>query len=710
MIRTNVNAQLISIKKLDSLVLFNMENKTEKKNENLVLAFNAELMNLGYIMSKPLFEILHYLEELQLTGLYKNTINTLKNIVGEDAIYNPMYPNFPQQVQEASDFELFFNAIVHYWSYGTWKPVYAEKEREFAFENTEFKTIDLASEEDFVNIFRMLLNSSDSISEEDKEIVKYFITRFNENELLYPDVIPFKENMCYVAGIFLEDKKDISNIIKTSTDVLRVATYLSGGDISLADNTKFKSLPRSTRKTLVKLLENVICEEDIQRHRNKWNKLFHNLHVGEYSKKVLEIATKVRENIKLETFNSKVESFLLHKGSIEIDVVMLVKLLKERPGEFARRLDHVLRSIKVADERNYTLNHFAKIVDLVPSKILLSMLGNLKTRNTDTDEIIVFPKGSMQKAVVVDVDRKRMAPRNRTKLIKIIETSLKTRFATLGKFDSSYQYVTEEGSEKVYIDESLKGCPLPSQQRSASEGMFSVARGTRFNFGDDSTLRMFIYWIGDDVDLSATFHNEDFKELDHISYTNLRIPKYGAYHSGDITYAPAPNGASEFIDIDIEKTLTSGVRYVVMNVYEFSGIKYSDYEKCYAGWMTRNKPLSNEIYEPKTVKQKVDLTSEGRNAIPAIFDLKTRQVIWADMDAITRTQHRGNNVESNRASTEQILKSIVKTVDNKVTLYDLFTYHAEARGNIVDDIEVADVVFNMDNAYKTNEINSEFIV
>ena len=48
----------------------------------------------------------------------------------------------------------------------------------------------------------------------------------------------------------------------------------------------------------------------------------------------------------------------------------------------------------------------------------------------------------------------------------------------------------------TWIDERLKGCPLPTQQRSASDGADVVARGTRLPIeGFTNTLRLFVYWI-----------------------------------------------------------------------------------------------------------------------------------------------------------------------------------------------------------------------
>ena len=50
------------------------------------------------------------------------------------------------------------------------------------------------------------------------------------------------------------------------------------------------------------------------------------------------------------------------------------------------------------------------------------------------------------------------------------------------------------------------------------------------------------------------------------------------------------------------------------------------------GWMEREDGEFGEIFEPKTVKQKMDLASQSTVCIPVIFDCQTREVIWCDMN------------------------------------------------------------------------------
>jgi hypothetical protein len=228
--------------------------------------------------------------------------------------------------------------------------------------------------------------------------------------------------------------------------------------------------------------------------------------------------------------------------------------------------------------------------------------------------------------------------------------------------------------------------------------------------GND-TLRMFIYWVGQDIDLSGFFCNASFTKQDTVAYYNLREGGFGC-HSGDITWAP--DGASEFIDVDMKKAVAAGHRYLGMSVLVYSGPNFDEHEKCYAGWMTRSRPQSNEIFDPKTVQQRADLTCKSKNAIPVIFDLQERKAIWLDVSTSRGYDNlvRPNNVETNKAT---LLDTVTGAMNlaNKPTLYDLFTIHAQGRANyFVEDPAEADIRFGWDGdvtPYDTTKILSEYL-
>jgi hypothetical protein len=659
------------------------------------LALQAEVMRLGFIMDDTLVAHVSKLSDAQIGWLYVEIVEILSNLVGDDVTWKPFYPNFPQQVLDASDVELFLNAIFHYWTLGYWRPEYEEENRLPAFEATKFKSLTLGVEDDVKSVFTDILGSNASVSEYDKSVISYLMTMYPENELAMalPEQIPFKEQLCAFVAECLEKDFTILGMasLKTATDILRVATHLSGGDISLAENCRFKSFKRSLRRAFVCQLENVINEDDIARYRGKWVAFAHSLHIGTYARmapKSVEAIRKARSSTyKFRTFDSYVETALTQG-----DVAATKRLLKTRPGSYARRLDHILRTSTNKTVATKVAKDFLSVADKVDTRVLLQLYGHFKCRTEAVDKRLVFPKGSVSKGVVLRETLQPLGVRTVATLLAGIEEILRDRFGTLSPMGN------------VFIDPALRDCPIPLSLRSASDGLEVVGRGTKIELTDKKTLRMFIYWVGQDIDLSAIAYNEDFTQSWQISYTNLREKGIKSCHSGDIVRAP--NGAAEFIDVDMKSALKAGARYVVMNVYVFSGPTFAEHKKCYAGWMTRDKPDKNAIYDPKTVEQKIDVKSESRTAIPVVFDLLERKAIWLDMVTANRGMdgRRINSVETNRATMVDVVEGAM-SLDNKPTLHDLFTMHAQARGEIVDNIEDAEMVFSWDGDVKPTDAN-----
>lgn len=258
----------------------------------------------------------------------------------------------------------------------------------------------------------------------------------------------------------------------------------------------------------------------------------------------------------------------------------------------------------------------------------------------------------------------------------------------------------------VYLDESYKRYKVPFSQRTASKALETAPRGSKFKIKvEKNTLRNFVWWRNEennrtDVDLSMTAYSETWSYITHISYTNLREERgLKGYHSGDIV--DAPMGASEFIDIDLAFAKKSGVRYIVTSIQCFTGQKYCDLPECFMGWMNREKPNSGEIYEPKLVENKVDLSSSSPICIPYIIDLKEEVLIWADM-MVTENLGRYMNIESNQEGILLACKSITKL--NKPNLYDLIELHIKARGCRVFDKKEANYIFDEKDGIRPSQI------
>lgn len=685
-------------------------------NNQYIATIMKNVEALGYTFSKELFETLQTLTKEDLQKFYLGLVPVLKTLVGADVVYKPMYPGFPESVMEAEYTGLYINAIIHYWSGGTLYPYEEKNERLPLFEETKVKVIGLGTVGDLQDIFNNLCQSKTSVSQTDKEDLEWI---FKNMQVKFPDEIPLKENVALVGKLYLEnypeaDAKDIQKYFKTATDVLRLVTAMSDGDISLADNTKYRSFKRKERRILMELLQNCgAIEEDMSRYKNRWLRIGERLHPGEYSTtrfgKVTTAFNKLRNNIKIETFAGKVT-----EAAEAEDFKTALMFLKKRPGELARKLDYLLR--KMAD-KNFVINTFKDVADGVSTPVLLQVREHFKHRTGKLESRVFFPKGNLARCHCIENTLPDIDEKYCNAVVKICENAL------VGNYKS------RDFLGNVYLSDEFKRYVIPFNQRSASKALKTIVRGSRLPFpGNTNVIRAFIWWTNMDkssgnsneygvvdIDLSAAIFDENWNYMEHVSYTNLRSDKYRACHSGDITNGgPANgNGVSEFLDADIASVIKCGARYVVYQVYSYTRQKYSDMPHVMFGWMGREDIQSGEIYEPGTVRQKMDLASQSTVCIPVIFDCVNREVIWCDMSLSLngcRCNYGGNNVESNLYGVTATCYSMVNM--SKPNLYDLIDLHIRARGLRVEKKEDADIIFDISSGitpYDTEIFMSEYI-
>ena len=690
----------IFLNKKQKIYISKNQSKNSKQNMATLM---KNISSLGYALSPKLIEILQTYSPSELKKFEEETVSIIKEMVGGDVEYNPMYPNFPKQVMELSDAELFFNAMLHYltsiWLEGSvepWLPNYPVEEREKLQDIPNLKVIDYGSLEEFTNLIRNMIISKVEMSDFDKGAVDWYLSEpeYYVRDML-PDKIENKENMAFVVGKLHRHGilKDSFKFVKTATDVLRVITALSDGDVSLSINSKFRNFNRSERREILNLLENCgNIEEDMARNINRWIRVGEILHPSEYTKqypKTSEAFRKVR-NEKIRTFGGKLHKFMEAKN-----ITNTVSLLQLRAGEFARNLDWVLRTYP--DDYEHIISGFGMVADNVSTKVLLQLATHFKYRNDEKYRAFI-PKGKVSKISVIENDLPEIPKKVCMKVCKVCVDTLMDRFAE------------REPLGKIFIDEKLMNYNIPFAMRSANTALKTIARGSRVDMDSTKgTSRLFIWWTDNhkvgrvDIDLSAVFYDEEWNHKGHVSYTNLRDKARGVYHSGDITTVKnKKKGACEFIDLDRQMLLNSGVRYVMMSVNSFTGQQFNTIPRCYAGCMERDKVQSGEIFEPSTVTHKFNLASESKICIPLIFDLKENQFIWVDLVMESRTHMWGNNVESNITGTTAL--GIALTHLHKPSLWVLFMLHAK-RGKIVDNKEDADTIFSIDEGIKPTDID-----
>jgi len=724
---------------MDNTILLRRKNKviisrTKVRNEKLaqkyVNAIMVDIAQLGYTLSGDVMEKLYNLSVEEAKQFHSSTIDCLKKMVGAHVIYRPLFRNFPEDVPE--DGKYLFDRIIGFLenvfgligegyrvlscghaintevfdmsNFGACpicqyqideKDLDESKKRPPLKELTPFKVIELGSLEDKLRIFTNLVEGNSSTSQQDKDDIEaIFMEHVDIIGKYIPDSIPIKENMAHLVHLLVSLTDNYENYInsfaKTPTDILRIAAALSNGDLSLAAPTKFKSFSNRQRRMFLSMLDSMqYPQEDMLRWRGRWLRLGEKLHPGQYKNKfpnAVEAFEMLRNSEKdIMTFNSKVEALLT-----EENYEGAANVLANRPGEFARRLDVLLR--KSPNTKGIIDKFKNSIVEKLPTPMLLTIASHIENRSSKSAVRYFLPKGSLAKIQLLEGDERKTIP------VDVILEVFDTIEKTLVK-----RFSEKESMGKVYINPELRNYTLPIAQRTASSSLNIMTRGSRIELPDCEILRAFTYWKGSvDIDLSVVLYDENWGEINHISYTNLKGT--GCVHSGDIQ--DAPNGAAEFIDMNITKLKEKGVRYAAMNVISFTGQPFAELD-CFAGLMARQEAKSGEIFEPKTVKQRFDLTGESKYSIPAIIDIQESKMIWCDISLTT--QPKFANVEKNASGIVKMGIAMSDMINTKPNLFHLLKLHAIGRAEVVhhkfDEETDYDFVFDIDRGIKPTDID-----
>jgi hypothetical protein len=752
---TSISGDLnrIFLRRACRLYLPNLNNAHEAP-ANMHASLVANLEYFGYLLSEDLFKQLTQLPLDALQELNEACCDALRARHNWAPVVPPMYPNFPQQVMEMADALLYINALVHYFTDGKFIPPAIKKPRAALAEYTNYQKIELGSLSQFEELFRPLLDSPVSLDQQAQSDLIWFLRIYlpqngrNPIDFIEKPINNREIKAVVLKAIYLYSKDNpeywtqvsdyIVSQLSTAIDVLRFTAALSDADISLANRTKYKTFDRKTRHLLLRALElTPHLAEDLSRYPKRFVRLAEKLHPGEFKDRYpqfFDAITKVRNNKPLERFSSLLESYLAS------DIGQALSLLKTRPGELSRRLDLLLRrspdqpksgsdadtdpntDTGKAEWQQQVLSVYDTVIGEVPTPSLLQMAEHFKHRHKKRACRVFMPKGPISKAFCLKDKLPLFSETLCHNVVQLIEDELKQRFAKLPPLG------------KCYVSSDLKRFNQPFALRSASKALYTAARGSRFDLSTKDTLRLFVFWRNGlyrtDLDLSAIFFQDDLSHYATIAYYDLKH-EFGC-HSGDIV--DAPQGASEFVDFSIKKCLAKKIRYVVMSVCSYTRQSYCELPECFAGWMAREKPQSGEIYEPRTIENKLDLSADSKIAVPVIFDLVERQAIWCDLSLKAVSLNRlapqqvgeaplptslptslptagptpfqrirnaliglaGNNPINNQVGFSMMLNAMVNL--KKANLYDLFRLHAEARGELVSDKAMADRVF----AYEEN--------
>ena len=667
--------------------------------QDVAAAGLMNLLSLGYLPVPELTERIMKASEPDVRQWFAMVQSLIRGSTCAGQDLKPMYPNFPRQVIQMPNEEFVIRAMIHYMMDGKWIPEFEKEYREplrFAY----LRTLNLCTEDDYHQVFTNMMSSLSPLSKVDQDsLTEYLLT---EPVPRIPDVIPVKETCAMVEVLLLKANKllALKRLVRTPTDILRFAAAVSGGDVSLHTPVEFGSYPRHIRRLMLELLNRCHAPlEEMAVHRSHWLRLGESLHPGEKLMRenymrAADAFDALRAKDIPSSFNYKAEKALMEKDTKEV-----LRLLGQRPGMFARQLNHVLENVKPEDV-DKVLAAFHACAGKVSTRVLLQVIEFFRNRNEVP--VRVFKAISRNENDYYQ-----------TNSMPVMETALCERVIRICENAIKAQLAQRPYMGRVFVSKDLETIAAPLHQRKMSDGFRILPSGSWFKLPEDvHVLRSFLHWKnaidrdGDemrtDVDLSVVFLDEEFNAYGTVSYFNHSLyhilsdgtREVVGVHSGDFVDAPiATGGASEFVDVDLD-VASKCARYMVVSVNMYTNQSFSDMETCFGGWMGRYDMNSGEPFEPSTVETMFHLTGV-RTRMPFLVDLVDRRVLWLDAAANSALANRfANNVDTLRGHFNMQVSALVG--HKPLTLDYVIRLNAESRGVLVDDPAQADMIFSMD--------------
>ncbi|GII94074.1 TerD family protein [Sinosporangium siamense] len=663
------------MKNLESLVISRrlrvpveaLEGSTPGWGEVAARQLDAALLSVGFTCSAELLDRLAKLPGEDVVDLGVRVLAAVRTLVGDHVQHNAYFIDFPANVPDTVEFwaGLMRKTMVGDTSadqvptptldlltlpgYGSYQHSYTDLLAAHA------ELIPLAG--DRVTV----LGLGGSLESEAREL--YFSLAGSETPLAAEDLVVLRGLALYCAGeperIPVRENRAVVNearlaagrplLVDTVTDVLRLACGASGGDVTLAESTRFRSFRRAERRALLAALDGVAGAArlgDVPRHREQWKRLGERLHPHEYPRfpraaHVFEVARGTRRAAGLD---SRVEAALGEGRAGDA-----VALLEKAPGALLRRLDHLLR---IGHSASAVLDAAERAAGGASCRVLLSLREHLQNRLSPAAGR-VFANRQGRAWAAADT-RSPLEKEVLEQALTMLDEEITRRLPDPGE---------------LIVDPDVLGVALPLSGKAVAPGLGVLPRGS-ISAVEGELLRFFVHWRQaerrTDYDLSALMLNDSYGDAEHVSWTN-----HGngfATYSGDLTQAA--RGASEFIDI----RLADATRTIIIpQVDIYAGERFDEAAEAFFGYMSRETEQKGRPFEPRTVRMKSDLRGSGRVALPLVFlrdsdsdgegdDEGERAGGWrVKWLHLYLKGHPGfNQVEGHRVTTSLLVRSIVE--------------------------------------------------
>jgi hypothetical protein len=583
--------------------------------------------------------------------------------------------------------------------------------------------------------FERLVGRTTPLAPDDRAEIEVVIDELGPRTVQWlPPHIPVKETMAIVLArlwMVAPDRRAMVNATRghlaAATDVLRVAVVLLGGNPGLVEPMRLGSVGRGMRRAVLEALEQLPDQlprqlaghlagrehssvaqviEDAWRHRGLWKRVGERLHPYEYARR-LPVATLVfaavrQTRLDAATFGDAVREEARGVATVRIaddrarvtpwaslvedhlrsgDARGAAERLAQRPGELLRRVDHLVRVAQ--DRQPDALAAVIGAVELAAARgtpaTLLGLASHIARRTAPWPRRVFFPQGEVLKAWSAPDRRAALRGDAIGALVAVVRAELVSRAATRRNF------------ARAVIDRGLDDLRVPSAHPGAAHAKLAWPRGSEFalppgSSGHGTTLRLFLHWQEPattrvDLDLSLALFDDTWRHVATCDLDNLVIGDRVAIHSGDVTSAPPPLGASEFVDLDVERLRALGARHAVMVVFSASATPFDQLTHGFAGLMI--SPQGGEPFDPRAAWQRFELHGRAVITVPLVIDLEARRLRWLDVHITGHGElHRAGGYRAALAHIGRDFDDLA-AAGARPTLWDLAAIHAVARANIV---------------------------
>ena len=657
---------------------------TAASPSNRIVATTAaiELLNLGFIANPE------QLQQLPVEEL-KQLIATAAQLIGADRTWVPMYPGFPEQVMNISDGAVFFNAITHYLTLRQWRPDEHSK-----LKTASPRVLALVTPDTL-----MLVNEwekASALSEADREFVHDLAEYLDTDTAALFQAATFRNGENFATALWdvwyatggnqdatlsagLDSARNVDDVLRTVLTVFVDDSERARDLLCSAEHpVNITPIPRRHRVAIITALarfSNDFNLDLLAHRRHLWRRLMRRIHPFDVTghQAAQHQLDVIHGNSNYRTLNSRIETALETS-----DVVEAVRLLEHTPGNFVRRLDHLMRLATSSRTKDWEKkaraieNTARKVLSNVSLTTLISAYNGLQNRDS---RVVVTRVGGrsnkLRERVITKVDAKLLG-----NVTAALLDGMVARLATAPPPIAPVPVVGDAPVELVRRDASSGlrhascGQHLPAQDRDITDviRMFvpwfgndiypklrHISRGERLPLPDKDTtdiIRMFVHGFGHDICLGVVFTDTHFQHIiGSLDYTNIiRNPMHGfVTHSGDITNASTQDGMCEFIDITLRHKHNHilswigkkpdfiqkfpSARYAIMSIVSsnkgYNGELFADIDTV-AGVMTRTHSMTGQVFEPRTVETAAHVTVRSISAIPLIVDLEQWELIWLD--------------------------------------------------------------------------------